>query len=89
MTTLEITLYTRPGCHLCEEVAEQLADLQRAAAFTVRAVDITADFELHRRLWQHIPVVAVAGLELRAPIDPNRLAVAVLRAARGHTPTST
>lgn len=57
-----VTLYSRPGCHLCEEARERLEALRgRAAAFELREVNIEADDELHRRLLELIPVVEVEG----------------------------
>ncbi len=79
-----VTFYTRPGCHLCEEVADELDDLRQEFAFTVTTIDITSDPALFARLWSQIPVVAITGTELRAPINPTRLAATIARAARGH-----
>ena len=57
-----VTLYSRPGCHLCEEAREALAALRaRGARFELREVDIEGDDELHRRLLERIPVVEVDG----------------------------
>ena len=59
-----MTLYTRPGCHLCEEAAAVLEGLRAELAFTVVAVDIESDDELFKRYLERIPVVAVDGEEL-------------------------
>jgi hypothetical protein len=57
-----VTLYGRPGCHLCDEARTGLEQLRRAGVgFTLREVDIEADPELHRRLLELIPVVEVDG----------------------------
>lgn len=57
-----VTLYGRPGCHLCIEARDGLEALRgRAAAFTLREIDIEGDDELHRRLLERIPVVEVDG----------------------------
>lgn len=82
---LIVTLYQRPGCGLCEVVADQLADLARELPFTVRAVDIMADAELYLAMHTTIPVVDVGGLRLQAPIHPVRLEALVVRALRGHS----
>jgi glutaredoxin len=62
--TPTVTLYTRPGCHLCDEARAALERLQRRAAFTLEEVDITVDDALHRRYLERIPVVALEGAEL-------------------------
>jgi glutaredoxin len=59
-----VTLYSRPGCHLCELAREALERVAAAVAFELREVEITGDDELHRRYLERIPVVAIAGEEL-------------------------
>ncbi len=57
-----VTLYSRPGCHLCDEARERLEALrERGARFALREVDIEGDEELHRSLLELIPVVEVDG----------------------------
>ena len=60
----EVTLYGRPGCHLC---AEALAVLERVRAdvpFALRTVDIERDDALFRAYLERIPVVSLDGEEL-------------------------
>ena len=57
-----VTLYTREGCHLCEEAETALAGLD--VPHTLERVDIEADDELFKRYLERIPVVAVDGEEL-------------------------
>jgi glutaredoxin len=60
------TLYTRPGCHLCEEVESWLLE----AGVTWKSADITADPVLFQRYKYRIPVVETGGCEvLCAPIS--------------------
>jgi glutaredoxin len=59
-----ITLYTRPGCHLCDDARAHLVRLQQSLPFTLHEVDITADDALHARYLERIPVVALDGEEL-------------------------
>jgi glutaredoxin len=56
-----ITLYSRPGCHLCDEARETLRRVQTRAPFTLDEVDITTDDALHARYLERIPVVAHNG----------------------------
>lgn len=78
---IEIVLYARPGCHLCDDVADQLEALAERRVLRVTTVDITSDLELHRRLWDRIPVVRIGDRTLAAPIEPRELAAAVEQAA--------
>jgi glutaredoxin len=59
-----VTLYSRPGCHLCDDARESLQRVQTRAPFTLAEVDITADDELHKRYLERIPVVSVDGEDL-------------------------
>jgi glutaredoxin len=60
MRTPRLTLYSRPGCHLCDEAR---AALQRVGA-PFDEVDITSDDALHRRYLERIPVVKLGDEEL-------------------------
>jgi glutaredoxin len=62
MTT--VTLYGRPGCHLCDDARAALERLRQRVAFEIREVDITTDDDLHRRYLERIPVVAIGDEEL-------------------------
>jgi glutaredoxin len=57
-----VTLYTRAGCHLCEEAEAALATV--GVPFTLERVDIEADDELFKRYLERIPVIAVDGEEV-------------------------
>ena len=59
-----VTLYSRPGCHLCDEARESLQRVQTRVSFTVHEVDITTDDRLHARYLERIPVISVDGEDL-------------------------
>ena len=62
MTT--VTLYSRPGCHLCDEARTILDRMRENTPFEVDEINIEADDALHARYLERIPVVAVDGEEL-------------------------
>ena len=62
MTT--VTLYSRPGCHLCDDARHALERVAGKAPFTIHEIDITQDDRLHARYLERIPVVTVDGEEL-------------------------
>ena len=62
MTT--VTLYGRPGCHLCDDARDALERVRLRTPFAIEEVDITADDRLHMRYLERIPVIAVDGEEL-------------------------
>ena len=55
----DITLYTRPGCHLCNEAKSAIAPLLREFGATLREVNIDADPVLAERYGLDIPVVFI------------------------------
>ena len=59
-----VTLYGKPGCHLCDDARDALQRVRATAPFTLVEVDITADDDLHRRYLERIPVVCLDGEEL-------------------------
>ena len=54
-----VTLYTRAGCCLCDDVKRVLAEARRHADFDYEEVDIDRDPELVRRYNDEVPVVAI------------------------------
>jgi glutaredoxin len=70
MTT--VVLYTRVGCHLCEDAERTLRREQAATPFELELVDVDGDPQLVRRYGVRVPVVAVDGEELfeyEVPVD--------------------
>jgi glutaredoxin len=58
-----LTLYGKPGCHLCEEAREVVDAVRAERPFDLEEVDITRDPELESRYRERIPVVAIDGEE--------------------------
>ena len=59
-----VTLYGRPGCHLCDDARAVLQSIRQRVPFALEEVDITADDALHRRYLERVPVIALDGEEL-------------------------
>jgi glutaredoxin len=57
---LSLVLYTRPGCHLCDDARAAL----RRVGHPFDEVDIESDDDLLRRYLERIPVIALDGEEL-------------------------
>jgi glutaredoxin len=62
--TRTVTLYSRPGCHLCDDARAVLERIRRRHPFQLREIDIERDDTLHRAYLERIPVVALDGEEL-------------------------
>jgi len=59
-----VTLYTKPGCHLCEPVAQTIAAAAKVRTFvsvTRNILDNPAEFDRYKHA---IPVVTVDGVEV-------------------------
>jgi glutaredoxin len=57
----EVTLYTRPGCHLCEEAKTAMAPLLREFGAVLREVNIEKDAVLEERYGRDIPVIFIGA----------------------------
>jgi glutaredoxin len=59
-----VTLYGKPGCHLCEEARAAVERVRARRPFELREVDVSLDPVLNRRYGERIPVLALDGEEL-------------------------
>jgi glutaredoxin len=70
---LEVTLYTRPGCHLCEDAKEVMNPLLKEYGVSLKEVNIDEDRELTERYGLDIPVVLVGGRKAaKHRVDPRQ-----------------
>jgi glutaredoxin len=58
-----VTLYTRAGCHLCDEAKQVLDGARRKASFDLEIRDIDGDPELLRLYNEEVPVIAIDGVK--------------------------
>ncbi len=57
-----LTVYSRPGCHLCKEAVDAILALRAEGyRFEMREIDIDSDERLLRRYLERIPVVLLDG----------------------------
>jgi Glutaredoxin-like domain (DUF836) len=59
-----LTLYSRPGCHLCEQALEVLLSMREQIAFEICERDISGEAALLAAYFDRIPVIEVGGVEL-------------------------
>ncbi len=75
-----VTLYTRPGCHLCDDARAVVAAVCTDLGESYDEVDITTSAELERRYGEEIPVTLVDGAQHDYwRVDAARLAAALRR----------
>ena len=74
MPAAVITLYGRPGCHLCDEARTLIDDLASDLDLELREIDIESDDGLLADYLERIPVVEVDGREIsELDLDPDDL----------------
>jgi glutaredoxin len=77
-----VTLYGKPGCHLCEEAREVVEQVRQRRPFELDEVDITRDPSLEALYRERIPVVAIDGQEaLELVIEASELEHCLARIA--------
>jgi hypothetical protein len=75
----DLVLYTRPGCHLCDEaralvqglLEDRAARGRRTAA--IRERDITTNADWERAFFDRIPVIELGGRRLELAISASTL----------------
>jgi glutaredoxin len=73
-----VTLYSRPGCGLCDEARAVILAVRERIPFDVQEVDVSTDDRLEREYGIRIPVVEVDGEELfEIAVDERALEAAV------------
>ena len=63
MSTRHVIIYSRPGCHLCDEAKAAIRNAGCSDSFTLEEIDIETDDELVRKYQYDIPVVTIDGVE--------------------------
>ena len=86
MSTVSLTLLSKPGCHLCDAardvVTSVIADLGDTTSVTVDEKSILDDAELLEKYVEEIPVVLINGKVHNIwRVDPVRLKKALLEAS--------
>ena len=60
MTT--VTVYTRQGCHLCDDAENVLESLREELNFEIEIIDIDIDPELIKLYSDQVPVIHIDGI---------------------------
>jgi hypothetical protein len=56
-----LTLYSRPGCHLCDEMKAVVDLVARWVPFTIDIIDVSSDPRLEAQYGLEIPVLLING----------------------------
>ena len=70
-----LVLYSRAGCHLCDDMLDDLEQALRGTSLTLSVVDIDTSPELVARYGERVPVLQDGDRELCAVrFDPDVIA---------------
>ncbi|MBI5177658.1 MAG: glutaredoxin family protein [Nitrospinae bacterium] len=58
---IELTMYSRPDCHLCDEMEEMVMLVSKKVPVRLLRADISNDAELNKRYGMDIPVLEHNG----------------------------
>ncbi len=58
-----VIIYSRPGCHLCDEAKQAVEAAQCAEEYTLDEINIESDPALLKRYQFEIPVITINGIE--------------------------
>lgn len=78
---INVTLYTREGCQLCEEAKADLDALQAVVPHKLALIDIDSDASLRELFALEIPVVEAGPYKLKAPFTRKQLQMTLGAAA--------
>jgi glutaredoxin len=71
-STCKVTIYTRPGCHLCEEAKAAIKASGCEGEFLLEEVNIDDDPLLRERYGWDIPVIFINGVKVfKHRVDPQ------------------
>jgi hypothetical protein len=78
--TARVTIYGRPGCHLCDDARAVVAQVCAELGESFVEISIDDDPDLRRRYGEEIPVTLVDGARHDFwRVDPDRLRAALSR----------
>ena len=63
MSKAHVIIYSRPGCHLCDEAKASILSAGCNDQFVLEEIDIESDEELLRKYKYDIPVIVIDGVE--------------------------
>jgi len=81
VTKPHVTIYSRPGCHLCDDAKSVI--LESGADFTIEEINIDLVPTLTQQFGNDIPVVFINGVKMfKHRIDPAEFKRKLRRLAR-------
>jgi glutaredoxin len=57
----QVQIYSRRGCHLCDDALRTLENLQKELGFEIQEIFIDGDSELEYQYGEQVPVIHIEG----------------------------
>jgi glutaredoxin len=58
---VQVTFYTKAGCHLCEEARDMLEDIAALTTYELTEIDIRGNPAIFEQYCYRIPVIIING----------------------------
>ena len=80
MSKVHVIIYSRPGCHLCDEAKAAILSAGCSDQFVLEEINIESDEELLKKYKYDIPVIAINGVEsFMHRVDPSEFRTRITR----------
>ncbi|CAB4953852.1 unannotated protein [freshwater metagenome] len=80
MMDIQVTIYSRSNCHLCDVALEVLQELQSENIFGIEKILIDGDLELEAKYGEQVPVILINGaMHDFYRVDPERFRNSISR----------
>jgi glutaredoxin len=75
---IEVSVYSRSNCHLCEVALEVISEIQKDFEFTITKILIDGDTELEEKYGEQVPVILINNQPHDFfRVDPERFRLAI------------
>ncbi|KGA03634.1 hypothetical protein GM49_1205 [freshwater metagenome] len=75
---IEVSVYSRSNCHLCEVALEVISEIRKDFEFTVTKILIDGDAELEGKYGEQVPVILINNQPHDFyRVDPERFRLAI------------
>jgi hypothetical protein len=81
MADPRVVVYSKPGCHLCEDMHAQVRKALHGTGVAVAERDISLDLDLFVRYQHDIPILAIDGREVARHRITEQALTSALRVA--------
>ena len=75
---IEVSVYSRSNCHLCEVALEVISEIRKDYEFTITKILIDGDSELEEKYGEQVPVILIKNQPHDFfRVDPERFRLAI------------